>query len=351
MANEKKRIENMKKVIQKAIELYCTNGVAKTSYKDIAEASSVASRSVQNYYPTKNDLVIAAYNEIIDILDNDIYNYTLTEEYSELSGIEQVSKLVYKSLNTVVTDENLISCIAEMEIYLQKENIDIPQKKYCDFIISLIKHALKKGMKDGTIRPEIENDDLFELTLPVYLRGIRKALYDIVCQKTDQESNKQDIDDIINYYIHSLKYSIGNVVEPINIINYNIDSTSDYNKKETILIADDEKINRVILYTILKSKYNILEACDGNEVISILQNNNVDLVLLDLMMPNMDGFGVLEKMNQLDLLKDKPVLIVTGFSDEVNQTKAMRMGASDVVIKPICPEVVLHRVENIIKKK
>ena len=84
-------------------------------------------------------------------------------------------------------------------------------------------------------------------------------------------------------------------------------------KKQTILIADDIEINRALLADMLGSEFEILEAEDGVEAVGILtsRGTDIDLVLLDIVMPKMDGFEVLAVMNSKGWIKDVPVIMIS----------------------------------------
>lgn len=122
------------------------------------------------------------------------------------------------------------------------------------------------------------------------------------------------------------------------------------NDKPSILIVDDSEINRELLVSILEDKYNCYQAGDGNEAVRFFEEGkrNVRLVLLDLVMPEADGYFVLDYMKKNELLEDIPVIVVTG--DAANDTviKSYSYGAVDYFMKPIVPEIVNKRVENVI---
>ena len=110
-----------------------------------------------------------------------------------------------------------------------------------------------------------------------------------------------------------------------------------------ILVVDDIEINRIILDEILSDAYVIEQASDGLEAISILLNTTVkpNLILLDIMMPGMDGFEVLQFIKANDLLKKIPVIFITAANEE---KKGLRAGAVDYISKPFEPEIVKLRV-------
>lgn len=117
-----------------------------------------------------------------------------------------------------------------------------------------------------------------------------------------------------------------------------------------ILIVDDIFINREILKDILQSAgYECEEAADGEEALEKLRSN-IDaygLVLLDIVMPNVDGFGVLEEMNRRDWLDEVPVIVITGELTQEVEDKALSLHASDYIRKPFDDSIVLKRAGNI----
>lgn len=123
--------------------------------------------------------------------------------------------------------------------------------------------------------------------------------------------------------------------------------------KQQILIVDDAYINREILMNIFSYEsdgYALLEAENGNEAVRQIENNhNIVLILLDIVMPDMDGFEVLEYMQGRDLLKEIPVILITGESAENSEGKAYSFGVADVIHKPFDNNIVSRRSKNIIK--
>ncbi len=119
-----------------------------------------------------------------------------------------------------------------------------------------------------------------------------------------------------------------------------------------ILVVDDAYVNRSIMKAIFKDYYDVLEAENGVEAINLLHENpDVALLLLDLVMPEMGGFTVLERMQSEGTLPNIPVVVLTEDSDIESQVRALDMGASDVVLKPFNSKVILHRVNNILARK
>ena len=88
-------------------------------------------------------------------------------------------------------------------------------------------------------------------------------------------------------------------------------------QRYTILVADDSEMNRSILRSMLEESYDIIEAEDGIQAVAILQQKEqeISLVLLDIVMPNMDGFGVLSAMNQYNWIDSVPVIMISAERD------------------------------------
>lgn len=116
-------------------------------------------------------------------------------------------------------------------------------------------------------------------------------------------------------------------------------------RKLKILVVDDIEINRIILHEILSDIYEIEQAADGMEAVSKLLNaiDKPNLVLLDIMMPGMDGFEVLDLMKADVTLSKIPVVFITAANEEV---KGLNAGAVDYISKPFEPEIVRLRIAN-----
>ena len=122
-------------------------------------------------------------------------------------------------------------------------------------------------------------------------------------------------------------------------------------KQETILIADDQEINRAILRSLFEGDFNLLEAENGKQAMMLLRQyrESITAVLLDLVMPGMDGYEVLKEMRKAKLLYHIPVVVITADDSSGNKVKVFELGASDIIAKPFEPEVVQSRVKNVIE--
>ena len=120
--------------------------------------------------------------------------------------------------------------------------------------------------------------------------------------------------------------------------------------RQQILIVDDEEINRAILNEMFRHEYDMLEAANGQEAIDQIENNqNIVLILLDIVMPVLNGFKVLNYMQEHDLIKKIPVILITAESVRDSEDKAYSYGVADVMHKPFYPHIVKRRGKNIIE--
>lgn len=120
--------------------------------------------------------------------------------------------------------------------------------------------------------------------------------------------------------------------------------------ERTILIVDDEAINRELLGNIIQSEYKVIYASDGKEALEKIhsEGNTISLVLLDLLMPVMNGNEVLKTMNDEGIINEIPVIVLT--SEKSSEIESLKLGAADFLTKPYdLPEVILARVRHSIQ--
>lgn len=121
--------------------------------------------------------------------------------------------------------------------------------------------------------------------------------------------------------------------------------------KRRILIIEDDYIDRVVLSKILSVDYDVLEAENGLDALAILEkeHESISLILLDIMMPVMNGFDFLKQMHSVQEYGIIPVIVTTLSDTKSDELEALSNGATDFVYKPYMPQVILHRVNNLIQ--
>jgi len=116
--------------------------------------------------------------------------------------------------------------------------------------------------------------------------------------------------------------------------------------KNTLLIVDDENISIKVLVDILSMEYTIFTATSGQNAIEKAKEYKPDLILLDVVMPDMDGYNTLSELKKCEDTYKIPVIIITGLDNEENEEKALTLNAADYLTKPINPMIVKLRVRN-----
>jgi diguanylate cyclase (GGDEF)-like protein len=123
-------------------------------------------------------------------------------------------------------------------------------------------------------------------------------------------------------------------------------------KRKKILIVDDEPVNIDILMDLLKSDYKLVAALNGEKALNVATSKNPpDLILMDIMMPGMNGYQVCKTLKASEATKNIPVLFVTAVSEIMDEAKAFRFGAVDYITKPFHPPVVLARINTHLELK
>ena len=119
--------------------------------------------------------------------------------------------------------------------------------------------------------------------------------------------------------------------------------------RKTVLIADDEPNVRLTLSRMLSKDYNVLEATNGEEAINIAKEQKPDLILMDLMMPTMDGYTACLRIKNGPSTTSIPVVMLTAIGHELNKKFASEMGADGYTTKPFTQQELLHTVGSFMK--
>ncbi|VBB08122.1 nucleotide cyclase [Lucifera butyrica] len=121
--------------------------------------------------------------------------------------------------------------------------------------------------------------------------------------------------------------------------------------RQTILIVDDSRLNVQILRDMLADQYEIFCATSGEQALSIATSENVDLILLDVIMPEMDGYEVCTSLKKNPQTRNIPVIFISALSDTEDITKGLDIGAIDYIIRPFNQSIVKARVRNHLELK
>lgn len=115
-----------------------------------------------------------------------------------------------------------------------------------------------------------------------------------------------------------------------------------------LLVEDDEKLNKLFYTVLSKQGFNIYSAKDGIEAFDVMQNNHVDLIISDIMMPNMDGYEFTESIRKFDV--EIPILMITAKDDFNSKQKSFLIGIDDYMVKPIDVNEMILRVNALLRR-
>jgi len=118
------------------------------------------------------------------------------------------------------------------------------------------------------------------------------------------------------------------------------------NNKRKVVVADDELYIRLLVKDILEPDFLVLEASNGEEAVSITRTQKPDLVLMDILMPKLDGYTACYAIKTNELTKEIPVVMLTGVGHELNRQLSQEMGATGYITKPFNPEDLLDKVRQ-----
>jgi diguanylate cyclase (GGDEF)-like protein len=122
-----------------------------------------------------------------------------------------------------------------------------------------------------------------------------------------------------------------------------------YEEDTVVLIVEDNPINLKVLNSIVEKKYIVLTAKDGEEAYEVIKNNHIDLILLDVMLPKMDGFTLCKLLKDSKEYNDIPIIFVTSLNDQDSELEGLQIGGVDFITKPYSAPIVLARVDTQIK--
>lgn len=119
--------------------------------------------------------------------------------------------------------------------------------------------------------------------------------------------------------------------------------------KSTVLVVDDEAIIRYLVCKMLGDDYTVLEAMEGEAALDMAHRHQPDIILMDIMMPKIDGYTAVSMLKTDEATKHIPVVMLTAVGHELNKKLAERMGANDYITKPFTQQDLLHTIGQFLK--
>jgi two-component system, OmpR family, alkaline phosphatase synthesis response regulator PhoP len=122
-------------------------------------------------------------------------------------------------------------------------------------------------------------------------------------------------------------------------------------KQSVLVVEDEEDIRELVSYNLLKEGYQVAGVATGEEALSAIESKPPDVVLLDLMLPGLDGLSVCRKMKENELTRSIPVIMLTAKGEESDIVTGLNLGADDYIAKPFSPKVLLARLRAVLRRK
>ena len=307
---------------------------------------------------------------------------TLTDKegYEKLAGkLTVYSEKLYKDVLTGAYNRRYFEeKVKDMSVNAGIAVIDLDDFKLCndtyghdggDLVLTTVVKVIRHYIRRTDILVRYGGDE-FLLILP----GIEKEVFSQKLRMIQEKIHETHIPGfnrlILSVSIGGAMFTHGRMEEAITkadrlmymakghkntvVTRWDLKQNTDEMEKRNLpqlLVVDDSEMNREILKEILGKEYRILEACDGNEALEMLEQygTEISLVLLDIIMPKMDGFEVLAYMNRDKWIEDIPVIMISSEGSESYIRRAYELGASDYISRPLDTKVVYQRVINMIK--
>ena len=118
-----------------------------------------------------------------------------------------------------------------------------------------------------------------------------------------------------------------------------------------LIIEDDPEIQEMLKYAFVQEGWNLIQVITGEEGLEVLAKEEVDCIILDIMLPGMDGFKVLKKIRENEIFRTTPLIMCTARGEEADIVTGLELGADDYVVKPYSPRVLAARIRTGLRRK
>lgn len=324
---------------------------------------------INEYKDIINKTIISSYSEIliIDIATDGLYKYVVNnnniifdKKISYMEYLNSCKSFIYEgdvdsyieslSISRLETETQPLSLHYKMKdekvgIYRDYfsmislcENGD---KNFIVVLVSLVSESRKcEGKKENAI-------EHLELKLNKIVDSVSLAILKIH-NIINSGSNIYNKEELIDSILVSLTNEFPEFIESLNDNALFLDDTNKY----TVVIIDDDKMTCNLIKKIFDKKYDVILVHNGQEAIELFKNNsdkyNISCIFLDLVMPVLDGFSVLDYLSDNNFLTKIPVIIISGNYDKDTRNRVYSYPIADMLEKPFNVQVVRHRIDNLI---
>ena len=326
---------------------------------------------INEYKGIINKSIINSYSEIlvIDIMEDKLYKYLVKnnnisfgEEFSYMEYLNNCKEFIYEddidnyveslSISKLEQESNGLSLSYKMKdkkIDTYREYMSFISlhendgKKIITVLVSLVNDCKRYVTANEGVKTNIETK-LKRMVDSVSLAILK--IHNIV----NNNINIYSKEEFINSILASLTNEFPEFTERLNDNAMFLNDTG----KSTVMIIDDDKMTCNLIKKVFEKKYDVVLAHNGKEAIDLLSSsngnsrNNISCIFLDLIMPELDGFSVLDYLNNNNYLNRLPVIIISGNYDKETRSRAYSYHIADMLEKPFNVQVVRHRINNLI---
>lgn len=274
----------------------------------------------------ENEVAVNERINIDSLFESNPQMEILFGSYLQAIGIYEFAD---NNIELLRVNEGFYDLFGNDDIAIKSDHpISVVDEEYRDVLVDAFKKAIKTKQISEVeyLRKKMDGEEIWIKLRLQYIQivGTKYLLFGTLSNITSQKK----LDEIVQKYRKTIEQK--NIGEKI------------------MLVVDDYKVNRLMLRSMFADEYEILEAEDGNNALEVLKKNkNISIIILDLIMPNMDGKELLRIIKKDNDLNQIPIIVVTSDDSPQSQIDLISLGANDYIIKPFVTEIVLKRVHNV----
>lgn len=224
------------------------------------------------------------------------------------------------------------------ERYFQAPDKDYKAKEGFGIGLALVQEIVHQHGAKIEVDSALDKGTTFVVTLP-YEVNVVQDLYQMtdLSYSDEKQALYRDIDD--------------QLAESKSTVNLESIQKKNPENKATILVVEDHPEVRAYITDVIETTYHVIHAPNGLKALRILENESIDLIITDLMMPWLDGFELLDHLKEDEKYRKIPVLVLSARTSEEDKSRVLSQGVNDFLCKPFKPNELLQRVENLLNMK
>lgn len=297
-----------------------------SNYDSLAQHQNIIYK--KSFEKLPDETVLIDVEKVEKILNNLLSN-AIKHTHSE-GLVEILSKVKDDRLQVEVRDTGQGIAEADLpfifERFYQSKQPNAPIQGGTGIGLALAKELTRLMKGDIRVESEVGKGSVFILSLP----------YQLVDKPVAQEATSKMEETMAS--------------AEITLAYLETDAVSNVEKQYKILIVEDHPDMQRYINSLIESNYNTLLAANGKQALKILEQESIDLIISDIMMPEMDGYSLLSHLKNSDAYRSIPVIMLTALGNEAHKLQALTIGVDDYLTKPFSPQELLVRIHNLLER-